>query len=99
MKTLIATLALLMALSTTAAAEMSEQARCEGYASYAETIMSARQGGVSMVVIMRNSFGTMKKMVVEAYEVRRHLAPLWQDREIADFRDKWALWCFKIDTE
>jgi len=98
MKTLIATLALLMALSAPAQAEK-EQARCEGYASYAETIMSARQGGVSMVVIMRNSFGTMKKMVVEAYEVRRHLAPLWQDREIADFRDKWALWCFKIDTE
>jgi len=34
--------------------------------------------------------------VVEAYEVRRHPAPMWQEREIDDFRDKWYLACYKL---
>ena len=52
MKTLIATLALLMALSAPA---LAEQSVCEKIAGLAESIMDARQSGVSVVDAMGTS--------------------------------------------
>jgi hypothetical protein len=37
----------------------------------------------------------MQAVVLDAYEVRRHPAPFWQDREINDFRDEWFMACYK----
>ena len=98
MKTLTAlTLAILMALSTTAAAE-EEQASCEQIAELAKSIMTARQkGGVSMGALVGIAKGNalIEKMVVEAFESGRYSTKEIQDRQISEFRDKWFLWCFK----
>jgi len=94
MKTLIATLALMMAPSTPAQAE---QASCEQIAELAESIMDARQSGLSVVDAMGASGGSamIERMIIEAYESHRYKAEIWQTGEIADFRDKWFLYCYK----
>jgi len=99
MKALTAlTLAILMALSTTAlAAEGEEQASCEQIADVAKSVMSGRQGGVSMGALVGIAKGNalIEKMVVEAFESGRYSTKQVQDRQISEFRDKWFLWCFK----
>jgi len=98
MKALTAlTLAILMALSTTALASVNPEL-CSKLSTTAGNIMLKRQEGVSMVRIMAmmGDSATLQSMVVEAYEVRRHPAPMWQEREIDDFRDKWYLACYKL---
>ena len=94
MKTLIAALALMMALSAPAQAE---QSVCEKIAGLAESIMDARQSGVSVVDAMGTSGGSamIERMIIEAYEAHRYKAEIWQTGEIADFRDKWFLYCYK----
>jgi len=98
MKTLTAlTLAILMALSTTASAEGEEQASCDQIANVAKSVMSGRQGGVSMGTLVGIAKGNalIEKMVVEAFESGRYSTKQVQDRQISEFRDKWFLWCFK----
>ena len=98
MKTLTAlTLAILMALSTTALAEGEEQASCDQIANVAKSVMSGRQGGVSMGTLVGIAKGNalIEKMVVEAFESGRYSTKEIQDRQISEFRDKWFLWCFK----
>jgi len=93
-------LAILMALSTTALAE-EEKASCEQIASIAKTIMTSRQGGVSMVSVMgvaRDS-ELLQKMTVDAYEQGRYFSKEIQERQIQNFHDKWYMWCFKIDAQ
>ena len=97
MKSLTAsTLAVLMALSTPALAEK-ELASCEQIAGLAESMMSARQSGVSMVDAMGTAGDSamIEKMVIDAYEVHRFKAPVWQESEVADFRDKYFMACYK----
>ena len=97
MKTLTAlTLAILMALSTTAAAE-EEQANCEQIAELAKSIMTARQKGVSMVEMMGvGEDGSLTEViVVDAYEEGRYRVEANQQRRIADFRDEWFMACYK----
>ena len=97
MKTLTAlTLAILMALSTTAAAE-EEQASCEQIADLAKSIMTARQKGVSMVEMMGvGEDGSLTEViVVDAYEEGRYRVEANQQRRIADFRDEWFMVCYK----
>ena len=91
------TLALLIALSTPALSAVTPEL-CSDLSDTAGTIMQKRQEGVAMVRIMdlMGDSKIMQEIVVEAYEVRRHPAPFWQDREINDFRDKWYLTCYKL---
>jgi len=91
------TLALLIALSTPALSAVTPKL-CSDLSETAATIMEKRQGGASMSQIMEivTDSKIMQEMVVEAYEVRRHPAPMWQEREIDDFRDKWYLTCYKL---
>ena len=91
------TLALLIALSTPTMASVTPEL-CSKLSTTAGNIMLKRQEGVSMVRIMAmmGDSATLQSMVVEAYEVRRHPAPMWQEREIDDFRDKWYLTCYKL---
>ena len=91
------TLALLIALSSPALAALTPEL-CSKLSDTAGTIMEKRQGGVAMVRIMdlMGESATLRSMVIEAYEVRRHPAPMWQEREIDDFRDKWYLTCYKL---
>jgi len=89
MKTLTAlTLAILMALSTTASAEGEEQASCDQIANVAKSVMSGRQGGVSMGTLVGIAKGN-------ALKSGRYSTKQVQDRQISEFRDKWFLWCFK----
>ena len=97
MKTLTAlTLAILMALSTTATA-LAKPASCEQIAELAKSIMTARQKGVSMVEMMGvGEDGSLTEViVVDAYEEGRYRVEANQQRRIADFRDKWYMACYK----
>jgi len=91
------TLALLIALSSPALAAVTPKL-CSDLSETAATIMQKRQEGVAMVRIMdlMGDSATLSAIVIEAYEVRRHPAPMWQEREIDDFRDKWYLTCYKL---
>ena len=91
------TLALLIALSTPTFAALTPEL-CSKLSDTAGTIMQKRQEGVAMGRIMdlMGDSKIMQEIVVEAYEVRRHPAPMWQEREIDDFRDKWYLTCYKL---
>ena len=91
------TLALLIALSTPVFAAVTPEL-CSKLSDTAGTIMEKRQGGVAMVRIMdlMGNSKIMQAVVLDAYEVRRHPAPTWQEREIDDFRDKWYLTCYKL---
>ena len=98
MKALTAlTLAILIALSTTALAAEEEQASCDQIANVAKSVMSGRQAGVSMGAMVGIAKGNalIEKMVVEAFESGRYSTKEIQDRQISEFRDKWFLWCFK----
>ena len=98
MKTLIATLALLMALSVPAQAE---PASCQQIAELAKSIMTARQKGVSMSKVMEIAGDNklFKEMMVDAYETGRYIVESNQRRETADFRDKWYLACYKAQED
>jgi len=99
MKTLTATtLALLMALSAPA---LAKPASCDQIANVAKSVMSGRQGGVSMGTLVGIAKGNalIEKMVVEAYESGRYSTKEIQDRQISEFRDKWFLWCFKAESK
>ena len=91
------TLALLIALSTPTMAAFTPKL-CSDLSNTAATIMEKRQGGVAMVRIMdiMGDSKIMQAVVLDAYEVRRHPAPMWQEREIDDFRDKWYRACYKL---
>jgi len=91
------TMALLIALSTPALSAVTPKL-CSDLSETAGTIMQKRQEGVAMVRIMdlMGDSATLRSIVIEAYEVRRHPAPMWQEREIDDFRDKWYLTCYKL---
>ena len=94
MKTLIATLALLMALSTPAQAD---ESYCDQISGLAEAMMSSRQAGVSMAKAMKvtGDNDLFKAMMVDAYETARYSVESNQQRKIEDFRDKWYLACYK----
>ena len=95
MKTLTAlTLAILMALSTTATA-LAKPASCEQIAELAKSIMTARQKGVSMVEMMGEDGSLTEVIVVDAYEEGRYRVEANQQRRIADFRDEWFMACYK----
>jgi isopentenyl diphosphate isomerase/L-lactate dehydrogenase-like FMN-dependent dehydrogenase len=94
MKTLIATLALLMALSAPAQAE---QASCEQIAELAKSIITARQQGVSVVKMMGLSGDRdlVEMIVVDAYDSHRYITNEAKARKASNFRDKWFLACYK----
>jgi hypothetical protein len=97
MKALTAlTLAILMTLSTTAAADV-----CKEKADIAAQLMGVRQMGVPMADVMAifegNALYTM--MTVEAYETPRYVTKEIQERQIAKFRDKWYMLCYKVKAE
>jgi hypothetical protein len=97
MKTLTALiLAILMALSTTAAADV-----CKSKADIAAQIMGVRQMGVPMADVMAVlPEGTVERiMAVEAYETPRYITKEIQERQIAKLRDKWYMLCYKVKAE
>ena len=99
MKALTATiLALMMALSVPAQAD---ESYCDQISELAEGIMSSRQGGVSMAKAMEIAGDNklFKGMMVDAYETGRYIVESNQRREIADFRDKWYLACYKAQED
>lgn len=70
---------------------------CDKVSSTAETLMKARQRGVSMSSLM-NSAGdnkTIKAMVIDAFEKPRFNSDPYVKRAIEEFRDRWYLECVK----
>ena len=98
MKALIATLTLSMALSLPAQAD---ESYCDQISELAEAMMSSRQAGVSMAKAMKVTGDNklFKGMMVDAYETGRYIVESNQRREIADFRDKWYLACYKAQED
>jgi len=95
MKMLIVATALFAALSAPVSAE--EQASCEQIASIANSIMTAHQNGTPLAVMMGITKGNelLQTITVEAYEGVRYSTKQIQDGQIAEFRDRWYMWCFK----
>ena len=95
MKTLIVATALLAALSAPVSAE--EQASCDQIAGIANSIMTAHQNGTALAVMMGITKGNklLQTITVEDYESVRYSTKQVQDSQIAKFRDRWYMWCFK----
>ena len=85
-------MAILMALSATAAAD-----QCKMTGDIAEMMMKARQVGVPMQEMMAVSQDNELRaaMVLDAYEVPRFTTEKFQKRQEQDFRDKWYMACYK----
>jgi 3-hydroxyisobutyrate dehydrogenase-like beta-hydroxyacid dehydrogenase len=100
MKTILAAIALSMALSGPAMARQDRQTQnCADIAELAEAMMLARQGGVSLATAMeiaasdptlRNITETMARM---AWSETRWLSVEAQRRAVSDFRDRIHLLC------
>ena len=87
----------ILALIFTPQTAKADPVDCEGMARIASIVMEKRQNGAAMSDIIKIVKGNSlaERMAVEAYEVRRFKAPIWQATEVADFRDKWYLDCYK----
>ena len=86
-----------VALISTSQAAKADPVDCEGMARIASIVMEKRQNGAAISDIIKIVQGNSlaERMVVEAYEVRRFKAETWKDSEVAEFRDRWYLDCYK----
>ena len=81
---------------------------CQAVSEIAYTIQKARQGGVSMAQLIeiaersndgtpsgKVAVGTVRAMVIRAYEIPRYSSEVFKQRAMEDFRDQEALRCLK----
>lgn len=76
---------------------------CSRAAQVAESLMNARQKGVSLQDAMealkssypKNVHGFIEKLVISAYEIPRYSSSEYQRRAAGEFRDKAHLQCLK----
>lgn len=90
------TIALLLALSASASAEMTHQEICTAYSSLAGKIMTLRQMGEEMAITyVASDTDHYRKLVVEAYEEPRYGSKPYQNKTITKFQNKAFLQCIK----
>jgi len=76
------------------------ETNCESVAGFAETVMEARQKGVSLVKMMQATDNKLlQAIIMEAYETPRYSTEEYQARKIGEFRDSWYLACLKNSGE
>lgn len=70
---------------------------CREIGTLAESIMTNRQNGTSIVQMMdiADGNGLAQSLVVAAYEEPRFSTPRYQAESISDFRDRAYLECFR----
>lgn len=69
---------------------------CNNVAEFAEVVQKANQERVAMSkLIGAVQDDTSKRIIVDAYNEPRFSGAEWQNKAIADFRDKWYLACIK----
>lgn len=73
---------------------------CGSFGELAEVVMSARQSGVPMAILINsvadNAYrDVFEKMVIAAYNMPRYSTEGMQKRSVEDFRDKVYLGCAK----
>lgn len=100
MRIYLATIMCIFFIAMPAHAEDDWRAMCNSVASIAETIMKARQDGVSMAKMMEipepeGSNGLGEGLIIAAYESPRYSTEEMQTRSIEEFRDKAYLQCVK----
>ena len=99
MKKLLLATALLTASTVTNANQL-----CDELSELAGTVMSARQNGVDMSVIMKimvkdDSADVIgKEMTIKAYEVPRYSVEENKAREVKDFANNWYLACIESSS-
>ena len=95
MKNLLATIAL-CAFTTPAIAAPDANAVCTQIGNLAESIMDARQRGISPSAILNatKDVPVAPYMVTDAFEVSRWYSEALQSREAQDFRAIWEMECY-----
>ena len=102
MKKIILSLSL-MASAPAVANTSGNDTYCNQLATTAETLMDARQQGVPMSTAIgivnkvkdKDLRGTMRNMVMQAYEAHRYMTAEVQQITIGNFRDEWHLACLR----
>lgn len=92
------TLALLALLAAPATAqEMTHDEMCATFATYAEVVMKARQGGVSLGEVLDTIDGepVLRGLVMLAYDQPRFSTAEYQQEAIDVFRDEVHLGCLQ----
>ncbi len=102
MKTTIALIAAL-AMTTPAYAQDEPTAEewCAQIALMAESMMKARQGGVSLQTVLdivAENMPSARDLVIAAWDEPRYSTPQIQQRIIGDFRDRAHLDCLRGNT-
>lgn len=88
-------LAVMMMVALNASAK--ETDTCKNIAEVAETIMDARQSGVSVVDMMEiaGDNDLMKKMVIYAYKQPKYNGAEFRRKEIASFKNEFYIACYE----
>ena len=96
MKNLLTSIALTLALATSAQAD-----QCQDAGDLAEAVMTARQNGapISQLMEIANGQEIIVKMVLMAYGEPRYSTDEFQSRAIEDFRNLWETGCYQAMTE
>ena len=96
MKNLLTSIALTLALATSAQAD-----QCQDAGDLAEAVMTARQNGapISQLMEIANGQEIIVKMVLMAYGEPRYSTDEFQSRAIEDFRNLWEVGCYQAMTE
>ena len=96
MKNLLTSIALTLALATSAQAD-----QCQDAGDLAEAVMTARQNGAPISQLMEIASGQeiIVKMVLMAYGEPRYSTDQFQSRAIEDFRNLWEVGCYQAMSE
>ena len=98
MTRIITALAVALAVSGQAQAQNSE--KCKKIGAIAESIMKARQRGIPISKLMEvseeNAGGSLRPVILFAYERPRYNSEEYQQEEIEDFRNRIELQCYKV---
>ena len=97
---LLSTIALCASM-TPAVAMAEAESICPTMGTLAETIMTARQGGIALSQILNGPSGSefVKEMAHQAYAKTRWHGEAAQLREIQDFREQWEIACYNGEIE
>lgn len=96
MKNLLTSIALTLALATSAQAD-----QCQDAGDLAEAVMTARQNGapISQLMEIANGQEIIVQMVLMAYGEPRYSTDQFQSRAIEDFRNLWEVGCYQAMSE
>lgn len=88
-------------LPTAAQTQSDYMELCREISNLAESIMSNRQSGASMVQMMdiADGNGLAQSLVAAAYEEPRYSTPQYQQEAISDFRDQAYLECYRAVSD